>query len=318
MADKAPMSSFSLWLDEALSGWILPVAGLALVALFGLLYVADIVSEEATASVVVLAVGLGVGLYVLRPTLDIGRDPGSRAVAAAAAVLTAVATVLPALRTVHPGEAVFGGDVGQVDETIAVPEGFSGPVRLLVSGKLAERGEPSATFIITGTKDPVEGKLERTFGYTRVGRGGRARIAHDHTADFYPAQIQPGARELKLDRLRGQLGSRLLVAVYREPIPIAGGPWVLAAVALLLAAIADARLGLKNNLAVAAGMAVAFGLLVTYNATPAAAVGPAVGGLILGALGGSLGGWLAGAVARRFVPQARKRGVARPNAATAA
>lgn len=318
MADKAPVSSFSLWLDEALSGWILPVAGLVAVALVGALYAADLVSEEATASLVVLAVGVGVALYVLRPALDARRERSGRVLSGAAALLTVAATVLPALRTVHPGDPLFRGDVGQVEEAISIPPGVSGPVRLLVSGKLAERGEPSASFTITGTKDPVEGRLERTFAYARVGRGGRARVAHDHTADYYPAQIPPGAGELRLERLQGQLGSRLFVAVYREPIPIAGGPWVLAALALVLAAVADARLGLKNNLAVAAGMAVAFGLLVTYNATPAAAVGPAVGGIILGALGGSLAGWIAGALLRRFVPQARKRGPARPNAASAA
>ncbi len=318
MADKTSVSSFSLWLDEALSGWILPVAALAAVAAMGLLYAADLVSEEATASLVVVAVGLGVGLYVLRPALDPRRDGASRAAAAGAALLTAVATVLPALRTVHPGDPIFRGDVAQADEAIPVPEGVSGPVRLLVSGKLAERGEPSVAFTITGTKEPVEGRLERTFAYARVGRGGRARVAHDHTADFYPAEIPAGARELKLERLQGQLGSRLFIAVYREPIPVAGGPWVLAALALALGSVADARLGLKNNLAVAAGMAAAFGLLVTYNATPAAAVGPALGGIILGALGGSLAGWIAGALVRRFVPPARKRGPARPNAASAA
>jgi hypothetical protein len=317
MADRAP-TSFSLWLGEALSGWIIPVAGLAVVAASGLLYAADLVSEEAIASMVVLAAALGVALYVLRPALDPRREAGSRAVAGGAAVLTLVATALPALRTVHPGDPVFAGEVGQVDETISVPEGFSGSVRLLVSGRLAQRGEPSVTFVITGTQDPVEGRLERTFGYARVGRGGRARVAHDHTADFYPARIARGARQLKLDRIQGELGSRLRVAVYREPIPIAGGPWVLAGLAVLLASIADARLGLKNNLAVAAGMAVAFGLLVTYHATPAAAVGPAIGGFILGALGGSLAGWATGAFARRLVPPARKHPAQRAKGTAAA
>ena len=318
MTDKMRVSPFSLWIDEALSGWMLPLAGLALLALAGLLYAAGFVTEETFASVVVSVVGLGVALYALRPALDAGRDEASRVLAAAAALLTAVATVLPALRTVHPGDPIFAGAVGQVDDAISVPEGVSGPVRLLVSGKLADRGEPSVTFTISGTKDPVDGRLERTFGYARVGRGGRARVAHDHTADFYPAQIPPGTRELKLERLQGQLGSRLSVAVYREPISIAGGPWVLAALALLLAAVVDARLGLKNDLAVASGMAVAFGLLVTYNATPAGAAGPAVGGILLGALSGALAGWIVGAVVRRFVPQARKRSVARPNEASAA
>jgi len=317
MADSAP-STFSLWLDEALSGWILPVAGLAAVALVGLLYMTGVASEDATATVVVAAASLGVALFVVRPGLDRRRDAGSRAIVVAAAVATLVSTALPALRTVRPGEPAFTGDVGQVDDTIAIPEGFSGPVRLLVSGKLAERGEPSVTFTITGTKEPVDGKLERTFGYARVGRGGRARVAHDHTADFYPAQIPAGARELKLERLQGQLGSRLRVAVYPEPIPVAGGPWVLAAVALLLACLADARLGMKNNLAVAAGMALAFGLLVTYNATPAAAVGPAVGGVVLGALVGSLAGWIIGAIVRRLVPPAKKRATSRSDGAAAA
>jgi hypothetical protein len=317
MADKAP-STFSLWLDEALSGWILPVAGLVAVALVGLLYMAGIASEDATATVVVSAVSLGVALYIVRPGLDRGRDAGTRALAIAAAVATLVATALPALRTVRPGEPVFEGEVGQVDDTIPIPGGYAGQVRLLVSGKLAERGEPSVTFTIAGTKEAVEGKLERTFGYARVGRGGRARVAHDHTADFYPAEISPGARELKLDRLQGQLGSRLRVAVYSEPIPVKGGPWVLAAVAVLLASLADARLGMKNNLSVVAGMAAAFGLLVTYNATPAAAVGPSVGGVVLGALVGSLAGWIVGAIVRRFVPPAKKRSSPRSDGAAAA
>ncbi len=317
MANSAP-STFSLWLDEALSGWILPVAGLAAVAVVGLLYMAGVASEDATATVIVAAVSLGVALFIARPGLDRGRDVGSRAIAIAAAVAALVSTALPALRTVRPGEPVFTGEVGQVDDTIAIPDGFSGPVRLLVSGKLAERGEPSVTFSIAGTKEAVDGKLERTFGYARVGRGGRARVAHDHTADFYPAQIPAGARELKLERLQGQLGSRLRVAVYTEPIPVAGGPWVLAAVALLLACLADARLGMKNNLSVAAGMAVAFGLLVTYNATPAAAVGPTVGGVVLGALVGSLAGWIVGAIVRRLVPPAKKRAASRSDGAAAA
>ena len=191
-------------------------------------------------------------------------------------------------------------------ESIAVPPSAAGAVRLLVSGKLPDRGEPSASFTIEGTTPAVEGKLDRTYGYARVGRSGRARVAHDHTSDYYPARLPDGARSLTLARLSGQLGSRLAVAVYREPIPVAGGPWVLAAVALLLACAADARLGQKNNLSVAAGMALAFALLVTYNATPATAVGPTVGGVVLGALAGSLAVWIVGVLVRQVVPAAPK------------
>ena len=306
MADRAP-SSFTLWLDEALSGWILPGAALVAVGVVGALYLAGIASEEATATLVVLAVGIVAALYIVRPALDAQREPLARGLAVVAAVATLVASLWPALRTVRPGEPLFAGDMGQVDDAIAVPPGVAGPVRLLVSGKLPDRGEPSVTFTITGTKEPVEGKLERTYGYTRVGRGTRARVAHDHTADYYPADLPAGALALKLERLSGQLGSRLAVAVFREPFPFAGGPWILAGLALLLACAADARLAQRNNLSVATGMAVAFALLVTYNATPAAAVGPSVGGVVLGALAGSLAGWIVGAAVRQVVPPAPRR-----------
>jgi hypothetical protein len=89
---------------------------------------------------------------------------------------------------------------------------------------------------------------------------------------------------------------------------VPGGPWWLALVALALAAVAEARLALPSAVAVPAGMALAFGLLVTYNATPSAAIGPAVGGIVLGALVGSLAGWFAGALGRRLVKPARRGG----------
>lgn len=318
MADPAP-STFTLWLDEALSGWLLPVAALAAVAAVGLLYLAGVAGEEATATIVVLAVAIAAAVYLARPALDAGREPLARGFALAAAVVTLAATLVPALRTVRPGEPLFAGDVGQVGETIAVPPGAAGPVRLLVSGKLPDRGEPSVAFTLTGTKEPVEGRLERTYGTMRVGRGTRARVAHDHTADYYPADLPASAHALKLERLSGQLGSRLAVSVFREPIPFAGGPWILAGLALLLACAADARLAQRNNLSVAAGMTLAFALLITYNATPAAAVGPTVGGIILGALAGSLTGWVVGAIVRQVVPPApRRTASSKGKAATAA
>jgi len=310
-------STLSLWLDEVLSGWVLPVTGLVAVAVFGGLYFLGLVTEEAMATVVVLVVGIGMPLYLLRHALDAKRDPGSRALAAAAALLTLVAVLVPTLATVHPGTPLFSGELQQVDDTLPVA-GASGNVRLLVAGQLPETGEPSVSFTLTGTTEPVEGRLQRTFSYARVGRSGRARVAHDHTADFYPARIPAGTSAIKLDRLQGQLASPLRVAAYSEPLPLAGGPWILALLALLVASVADARLGLKNDLSVASGMALAFGLLLTYNATPATAVGPAIGGIILGAMSGALAGWISGAVARRFVRVAKRRPAPRPNGAAAA
>jgi hypothetical protein len=305
-ADKAP-SAFSLWLDEALSGWVLPVAAVAVIGVVGLLYLGGFLSEALTATLVIVAVSLGIALYLSRAALDPRRDGASRALAGAAAAVTLFATSWAALRTVHPGEPIFSGDLGQVEETLAVPVAVAGPVRFLISGRLPERGDPSASFTLTGTREPVEGKLERTYGYARVGRGGRARVAHDHTADFYEAFIPEGTRALKLDRVAGQLGGRLRIEVFRDPLPMPWGPWAAAALAVLLASVAEARLGRKSDLSVAAGMAAAFGLLVTFNATPDAAVGPTVGGIVLGAMAGALCGWIVSAIVRRFVQPAPKR-----------
>jgi hypothetical protein len=308
-ADKAP-SAFSLWLDDALSGWLLPVAAIAVVAVVALLYLGGFISDALTATLVIVAVAVGLALYVAREAFDPRRDGASRALAGAAAALTLFATSWSALRTVHPGEPIFSGELGQVDETMAVPAAAAGHVRFLISGRLPERGDPSVSFTVSGTRDPVEGKLERTYSNARVGRSGRARIAHDHTADFYEAFIPEGTRALKLDRVAGQLGSRLRLEAFRDPMPMPWGPWIVAALAVLLAAAAEARLGRKSDLSVAAGMGAAFGLLVTFNATPDTAVGPTVGGVVLGAMAGALGGWIAGAIVRRFVQPAPKRAAA--------
>jgi hypothetical protein len=312
MADR---SAFSIQIEELLSGWALPIVGLAVLAVMGGLYLAGLASEEAAAAAVVLVVGWGVALYLLRPVLDPRRDAVGRGLAAAAAVATLAGTVVPALASVRPGQPLFAGDLAEVDQSLPVPEGVSGAVRVLVSGKLAQQGEPSIGYTLTGTQEPVEGKIERTFGYARVGRGGRTRVAHDRTADMSRGRLPAGARSLKLDRLQGQTDGPLHVAVFRDPIPVPGGPWLLALLAILLAIAAEARLGQKNDLAVWSGMAVAFGLLVSENATPAAAVGPAVGGIVLGAILGSLAGWILGLLLRRFVPAPEGRPAAREKAA---
>jgi hypothetical protein len=304
--DVTGPSSFSLWLEEALTGWLLPVAALVVVAATGILYYAGFVSEAAAGGLVCLAAPLVAAALMLRPLVESGRDRAGKALVAAAASATLLASAVPALRSVVPGEPLFRGDVGVVGETIPVPAGVQGRVRVLVHGKLGEGGEPSVSFAFAGSEPAIEGRLERTFGYARVGRGGRARVAHDHTADWFEGKLPPGAAALRLARLQGQLGGRLEVAVYRQWLPRAW-LWAVAVVTLLLAAFADARFGLKGNTAVPSGMALAFGLLVAYNASPFAAAGPAVGGVVLGAMLGALAGAIAGVLGRMLVPQARRR-----------
>jgi hypothetical protein len=310
-------ASFPPWFEEALSGWFLPVAALVLVGGVGLLYYLGIASEDGTASLVILALSLGAALYLLRPALDPGRDPVTRAVAVAAALLTLVAAGLPAYRAVHPGSPLFSGELGAVDDAVPVPPGVSGRVRLLVAGQLPPRGQPSVLFTLSGPREPVEGELERTFTTARVGRRGRERVAHDHTADFYEAFLPAGTPAVRLDRVEGELGGPLRVSAYRDLVAMPWGPWALALAATALACAGDGRLGQRNHLGVAAGMAAAFGLLVAFNATPASAVGPALGGAVLGAISGSLGAWLLGAIVCRVVPPARRADPQRKGTAAA-
>ncbi|HZZ84776.1 MAG TPA: hypothetical protein VFE30_09585 [Anaeromyxobacteraceae bacterium] len=319
MADPTGPSPLAYWLEEALSSWALPLIAAAVAVAAGVLNFAGLISEQTTGAVVAVAVPFAVAFYMLRPLAEPGRSPLARGVLALAAVLTLALTAWPALSTVAPGEPLFRGDVAQEGEAVPVPAGATGRVRLLVHGALRQGGEPSVSFALSGTVEPVEGRLERTFSTARVGRSGRTRVSHDHTSDWFQASLPNGATELKLSRLSGQLAGPLTVSVYRDLLP-RGVLVTLCALVLLLAAAADARLGLKGNTAVAAGTSLAFGLLVTYNATPGAAVGPAVGGVVLGAILGSLAGWIAELVMRRFVGvekrKPEKRG--KPNGAEAA
>jgi len=297
MAD-AP-SSLRLWLDEAITGWILPATALAAAGLGALLYLAGWLGEEGAGVLLVLLVAGGTAFWMVRNAQAV---PGAaRGWTWAAAAFTAVAVALPALPAVRPGTPLFEGELGGQGQAMALPEGAQGRLRLLIAGRLREGEERTVTFTVDGPVPPVEGRVERIYGYARVGRGGRTRVAHDHVADWYDARIPAGARELTLRRLSGQLGSRLHVAGYRPLLPMPAGPWALALAALALSALAEARLGRKNAVAVPAAMALAFGLLVTFNATPAQAAGPAVGALLLGASGGALAGWASGALARRLL-----------------
>jgi hypothetical protein len=291
--------TLALRLENALSGWMLPTVLLGVAAAFGALYLFGWVGEEVTAAALVLSVASGAALALVRAAFE--GTGQARALGIAAAGLVAAAVVLPALPTVLPGNPLFEGDLGAEGDRIALPAGTRGRVRLLVAGRLAEGGEPTASYRILGPREPVEGRLDRTASYARVGRSGRARVTREHNADWHDASIPAGTRELVLQRISGPVAGRLLVSGHRPPVSGAG-TWALAAAALLCAAVAEARLGRRNAAGVPAGMALAFGLLVTLTATPVSAVGPALGAMLLGAIGGSIGGWVVGAAARRILP----------------
>jgi hypothetical protein len=301
MADTARSFHLSDRLESALGLPVVALAALALGLVAAALWYAGALSEPMAAALIVIAVAVLATSSFVRPALAPGARGGTPLLYAAAAV-TLLATAWGPLTTIWPGEPAFRGEAGVAGESIPVPPGSYGPVRLLVHGRLRDGGEPVVEFTLGGTRPPVVGRLERTYGYARVGRRGRTRVAHEHNAEWFTASIPEGTRALVLERVSGQLGGRMEIAAYRQVLPFPWAPVALALAGLVLAAAADARLALRGNAAVWAAMGLAFGLLVAFNATPFASLGPVVGGLILGATLGALGGWLASFVARKVVP----------------
>lgn len=301
MTDPQPSQLITRWLDEALSGVVLPMLALVAAAATGGLYLVGVVTEGATAAVIILLVSLTAAAAVLRPALSGRPDPLGRGLTLAAAAGTLVLAALPALETVQPGRPLVEGDLAAQGDRLALPSHTPGRARLLVHANLPADGLPTVTFVLGGPDPRVQGHLERTVSYARVGRGGRAAVTHDHSSAFLEARLSD-APAIELERLGGKTAGPLHVSVYRDPLP---GPAhvVLALVVLALAAGGQARLR-RGSGATFAGMALAFGVLVTENATPDAAVGPALGAVLLGGFVGALTGAVAAWLARRLLPSA--------------
>lgn len=303
-------SAFGLWLEDALRSWMVQVGALAAVAVVAALYLLGYLSEGATGAFVAVAGPAVAAALALRPAMAPGRDRGGRTLAVAAAVAALTLAAGPSLASIVPGEPLFAGELAGQGAALPVPAGVAGRVRVLVSGHLRQEGEPEVSFRITGTQPDVDGKLDRTWSTARVGRSARTRVAHDHLADWYEALIPARTTELRLERLSGQPAGPLVLDVYGELVP----RWLLLAamgLTLAAAAAADARLGSRSEVTVPVAMALAFGLLVEYNATPHSAVGPAMGGVLLGAMLGALAGALAAWLGRQLLParwRAGKRG----------
>jgi hypothetical protein len=296
MTDRDLPSTFSLWLEEALTGWILPLTGLALAGGAWGLYVLGLLPEGPAAAALAVLVAVLVALMMVRPALAGSVDPLTRGLTLGAAGLSALLCAGGALGAAWPGAPLVEGELSRSGDALALPAGLSGRIQVLVHAALPPGGTPQADFRLLGTDAPLTGHVERTVSTVRVGRGGRANVAHDLNETWAHGALKPGATALTLERLTGQVVGPLHVAVHRDLLP----PfllWALAAVALALAAVAESRLG-KGSVAPLSGMALAYGLLVATNATPSQAVGTSLGAILLGGLGGALVGGLAAMLAR--------------------
>lgn len=266
--------------------WFFPALGVTIAVAVGVFYVAGMLSESAVGAVVAVLVPFVLAVMVARPAFGRPADGLATALLAVGAVLTLLVAAIPSLEAVHPGEPLFVGEFDRADQGSSLPEGVRGRVLVLVSAPLGNGGEPQVSFRLGGFAEPVEGRLERTFSYARVGRSGRARVAHDHDSDWFEARIPDGAREVRLERIQGATVGGLRVAVYRDWLPRSLA-WTLSLLALVLAAAGEVRAGREAGSTIAAGVALGFALVVSYNVTPAQAVLPSLWAIVLGAIVGA-------------------------------
>ena len=287
--------------------WFLPSFGLTIVVGVGVFWMTGMLTESAVGAIVAVLVPLVLGLMVLRPALSASFDPVTRALLGVAAVLSFAVAAIPAYEAVHPGEPHLVAELTRAGDTQSVPPGTSGRVLLLVSTRLGGAAEPVVEFRLGGFDEPVSGELRRTTGFARVGRGGSTKVTHDHDSDWFEAKLPASAKEIRLERVQGLSTAPLRVELYRDWLPH-GLAWVLSLVALALAAAGEVRCRRDSGATIAAGVALGFGLVVSYNVTPGRAVVPALWAIVLGAILGAPAAVLFRLAIRRILPSAATRG----------
>ena len=288
-------------LEGLVRPWFLPSFGLTVVVGVAIFWWTGMLTDSAVAAMVAMLVPLGLAALVARPAFSSRADPVARGLLAVAAVLAFAVAAVPAFQAVHPGEPRLVAELSRSGDAQSIPAGMDGKALLLVSTRLGGTAEPVVAFRLGGLASPVEGELRRTTGFARVGRGGTAKVSHDHDVDWFEATVPAGAKELRLERVQGLSSAPLRVEVYPDWIPH-GIAWVLSLVVLALAAAGEVRLRRDTGAAIAAGAALGFGLVVSYNVTPARPVVPALWAVVLGGILGAPAAALLRMAFRRILP----------------
>lgn len=290
-------------LEGLVRPWFLPSFAATVVVGVGVFWMTGLLSESAVGAIVAVLVPLVLGGFVVAAAFTSGADSTARALLLVAGVLAFLAGALPALQAVHPGEPQVVAEFTKVGDVQAIPAGGGGEVLLLVSTRLGGSAEPVVNFRLGGFDAQVEGELRRTTGFARVGRGGSTKVSHDHDSDWFTAALPAGAKEIRLERVQGLAAAPLRIEVHRAWLP----RWlvaVLSLLALLLAAAGEVRCRRDSGAAIAAGVAVGFGFVVSRNVTPAHAVVPALWSIVLGAIAGAPVAVLLRMALRRLMPPA--------------
>lgn len=294
-------------LEGLVRPWFFPSFGLTVVVGVGIFWMAGMITESAVGGIIAILVPLALGFVVLRPALSSSNDGVTRALLGVGAVLTVAVAAIPAYEAVHPGEPRMVAELARAGEVQALPPNTSGEVLLLVSTRLGGAADPVVSFRLGGFDRPVEGELRRTTGFARVGRGGSTKVTHDHDSDWFEGKLPAGAKEIRLERVQGLSASPLRVELYGEWLP-RWLAWILSILALALVAAGEVRCRRDSGAAIAAGVALGFGLVVSHNVTPGRAVVPALWAIVLGGVVGAPAAVLLRMALRRILPPAASRG----------
>lgn len=305
MSDESRTDSNPL--EGLIRPWFFPSFGLTIVVGVGIFWMTGMLTESAVGGIVTILVPLVLGLMALRPALSPSTDTATRVLLGVGALLAFAVAAVPAFEAVHPGEPQVVAELTRAGDVQSVPPGTSGEVLLLVSTRLGGAADPVVSFRLGGFDRSVEGELRRTTGFARVGRGGSTKVTHDHDSDWFEARLPAGAKEIRLERVQGLSASPLRVEMYRDWLPhwLA---WVLSLVALSLVAAGEVRCRRDSGAAIAAGVALGFGLVVSYNVTPGRAVVPALWAVVLGGVIGAPAAVLLRMAFRRILPSSAPRG----------
>lgn len=273
--------------------WVISIICFVAIACAGGLARAAGAPSSAVGALAVAAMAIVSGASMLRVASAPGpARPAARWAAVAAVVATAAA---PAIAAMLPGGGIASGVLRNAGDEILLPEGESGPVRVLVAGKLPGSSITSARYTLAIDGDRIEGTFQRSIrrAWKKMGR-----FFDERTSEYHPMRVAPGARALTLERVEGRLEDGIHVRVFRIRMP----GWLLAFLcmaSLALAAAVDALDRRQGIFAVFAGIALATGALTRWTATPDSAFASAVASIAPGVLLGAAAGLAASAVARR-------------------
>lgn len=296
---KVP-TTYELWYADNIEGRALPIVGLIGAVLFGTAYFFGWMPERWAGLIIATVVVLG-GAGAAAVAL-LGAQPPKmlRNAAIAVLALATIAAAIPIINTLIPGSPIARGELVAPGQSLDLPKGLSGSIRIFVHGELQGTGAANARVALELGGQELVGHLSRTEQTFRTGRRGTGKSLQDHTSEFLSTYVPANASKLSLREVHGALIGGVHVDVYREWLSFRAA---LVIDVLLLCAIAfiAGKLGVTGFAAGAVGVTMLFGLMIFRLATPDAVVRPEIGAFVIALVGGMIAGGLLTYLSRRLV-----------------